>query len=51
MTYEHDIEEHDNFGMMGDQEILADNNRSIELAFGRQQRNKVVRYLFHRNGE
>ncbi|XP_050065798.1 putative nuclease HARBI1 [Aphis gossypii] len=50
MKYEHDIEEHDNLGMLGDQEILADNNRNIELTLGRQQRDKVARYLFHRHG-
>jgi len=50
MTYEHDIEEHDNLGVLGDQEILEDNNRNIELTLGRQQRDKVARYLFHRHG-
>jgi len=50
MIYEHNIEEHDNLGMLGDLEILADNNRNIELTLGRQQRDKVERYLFHRHG-
>jgi len=50
MTYEQNIEENDNLGMLGDQEILADNNRNIELILGRQQRYKVARYLFYRNG-
>lgn len=46
--YEHDVEEDDNLGMMGGQEILADNNRNIDLNLGRQQREKIIRYLFHR---
>jgi len=50
MTYKQNIEEHDNLGMLGDQEILADNNRNIESTLGRQQRYKVARFLFHRNG-
>jgi len=50
MTYEHDIEEHEILGILEDQEILADNNRNIELTLGRQQRDKVARYLFHRDG-
>ncbi|XP_026820365.1 putative nuclease HARBI1 [Rhopalosiphum maidis] len=37
MTYEYDIEEHENLGMLGDQEILEDSNRNIELTLGRQQ--------------
>lgn len=47
--YDHDIVELDNLGMMEDQEIIAD-NRNIDLTLGRQQRDKVVRYLFNRNG-
>jgi len=50
MTYEHYIEEHDNLGMLGDQEILADNNHNIELTLGRQQQNKVASFSFHRHG-
>jgi len=47
-VYEHEIEEHDNLGMMRDQEILAD-NRNIDLMLGRQQRDKIIRCLYHRN--
>lgn len=43
ILYEHDIEELDNLAMLGDQDLLADNNRNIELTLGRQQRDKVAR--------
>lgn len=35
--------------MMENQEIIAD-YRNIDLTLRRQQRYKIVRYLFHRNG-
>lgn len=48
--YENNIGEYDNLdNMMENQEIIAD-NRNIELTLGRQQRDKIVQYLFHRNG-
>lgn len=43
------IEDLDNLGMVEDQDILADFNRNIDLTLGRQQRNRVIRYLSHRN--
>lgn len=46
---EHDIPEYDNLGMMEDQEILADNNRNLDLALGRQHRENIVTYLFQRH--
>ncbi|XP_060858749.1 putative nuclease HARBI1 [Metopolophium dirhodum] len=46
---EHDIPEYDNLGMMEDREILADNNRNLDLALGRQHREKIVTYLFQRH--
>jgi len=46
---EHD-EELDNLGVMENLEIIADlNNQNIDLTLRRQQRDKVVRYLFNRN--
>ncbi|CAI6372813.1 unnamed protein product [Macrosiphum euphorbiae] len=46
---EHDIPEYDNLGMMENREILADNNRNLDLALGRQHREKIVTYLFQRH--
>ncbi|CAI6373074.1 unnamed protein product [Macrosiphum euphorbiae] len=43
------IEDLDNLGMVEDQDFLADFNRNIDLTLGRQQRNRVIRYLSHRN--
>lgn len=47
--HENNIEEFDNLGIIED--ILADDihNGNIDLNLGRQQRNKVVTYLFQRN--
>ncbi|KAL5238488.1 hypothetical protein ACI65C_005898 [Semiaphis heraclei] len=47
--YEHDISVHDDLGMMGNQEILVDNIRNLDLAIGRQHRNKIITYLFQRH--
>jgi len=47
--YEHDIPVHDDLGMMGNQEILVDNIRNLDLAIGRQHRNKIITYLFQRH--
>jgi len=44
-----DIEEIGDLGMMEDQVLLADNNRNTDLTLGRQQREKIVGYLFNRN--
>lgn len=48
-----DNEEINNMSMMEDEEILADNynmnNRNMDLILGRQQRDRVVQYLFNRN--
>ncbi|CAI6356645.1 unnamed protein product [Macrosiphum euphorbiae] len=43
MIYEQGIEEHDNLGMLGDLEILADNNRNIELTLGSRAELKGLR--------
>lgn len=50
---EEDNEDFDNLGVIEDQETVDDynvNNRNIDLNLGRQQREKIVRYIFHRNG-
>jgi len=48
-----DDDEIRNLGMIEDDAILADdyhmNNRNIDLTLGRQQRDRVVQYLFDRN--
>eukprot|EP00102_Acyrthosiphon_pisum_P021062 XP_016658272.1 PREDICTED: putative nuclease HARBI1 [Acyrthosiphon pisum] len=44
-----DIEEIGDLGMMEDQVLLADNNRNTDLTLGRQQREKIVGYLYNRN--
>lgn len=44
--YEDDNPECDNLGMMGDQEILADNNHNLDLSLGRQKRKKIITCLF-----
>lgn len=48
-VYEDDNTECDNLGMMGDQEILANNNRNLDLSLGRQKREKIITYLFQRH--
>lgn len=47
--YEHDITVHDDLGIMGNQERLADNACNLDLALGRQHRNKIISYLFQRH--
>jgi len=49
MSDDPNIEEHGNLGMVKDQDILHDFNRNIDLTLGRQQRNRVIGYLSHRN--
>lgn len=44
-----DVEEIDNLGMIEDQALLADDNRNRDLTHGKQQRDKIVRYLFNIN--
>lgn len=44
-----DVEEIDNLGIIEDQALLADDNRNRDLTLGKQQRDKIVRYLFNRN--
>jgi len=36
-------------GIIEDQALLADDNRNRDLTLGKQQRDKIVRYLFNRN--
>lgn len=47
--HEHNTEDIDNLGIIEDQDNNI-NNGNIDLNLGRQQRTKVVRYLFNRNG-
>lgn len=44
-----DVEEIDNLGIIEDQALLADDNRNRDLSLGKQQRDKIIRYLFNRN--
>lgn len=46
---EDNAEEIDNLEMLEHQAILYNVNRKTDLTLGSQQRDKIVRYLFHRN--